>query len=316
MKQGWKKGITAAVFALLFILSLLVTFGAPLGVPSWQQVFSAAGLSDISQTTGDLTVHFIDVGKGDSILISGKDCNILIDAGPESLHQKTSAYLKKRGIEKLDLVVATHPDTDHIGDMWHVIENFKVSRFWMPGIPLELQPNTTSFEKLMNALTEKKVPVTYPQFGEGYNQEDIRVEVVSYTEGVYNNTNDYSVCLKLTYGEKSFLFMGDAQNTAEEDILTCNKALACDVLKAGHHGSSTSSAHTFIEAVKPKFGIISIGENTNNLPKKSVLNRLEKIGAQVYRTDESGTIVFVTDGENMQVITEKQGELWNENIDY
>lgn len=303
---------TASVL-ILIVLSFAVTFGAGVGAPSWQQVFSALGIEDIAKTQGRLTVHFIDVGQGDSILISAENSNILIDSGPESLNQTTLTYLERRGVERLDLVVVTHPDKDHIGDMWNVLNSIDVQQVWMPQVEPENEPDTMRYQNLLEVIEEKQIPLLYASRGDEYKSEGLTLQVISPSNENYDNTNDSSVCILLTYGENKFLFMGDAQERAEENIVSENTAgnltegldIRSDVLKVGHHGSSSSTTQAFAEMVKPKYAVVSVGKNNYNLPKKSVLKRLENLGTSIYRTDKQGTVVFVSDGKEVNIITEK-----------
>lgn len=305
MKLSPKMIIICVAVAIAVVTVLLITFGGGLGVPTWKQVFSQAGLGKISQTEGDLTVHFIDVGKADSILINSGDHNILIDAGLESINKITEGYLKERGVEKLDLVIATHQDKDHIGDMSGIIKDFQVADFWMPMIPAKLIPNTACYNQLTAALENKGLKTTQPQVGQIYTYGDIKLQVIAPVLDDYSDINNYSIAVKLTYGENTFLLMGDAMEKSEKDILKLGEDIKADVLKVGHHGSDTGTTEDFLQAVSPRYAVICVGENDNGLPKKSVVKRLEKAEISVYRTDEDGTVVFSSDGKKLTVITEK-----------
>lgn len=305
MKKYVKKIIAAAAAVLVTSGLLLITFGSSLGVPGWQQIFAATGLQKITDTKGELTVHFIDVGKADSIYINSGDFNILIDAGLESVNKITESYLKNCGVKKLDLVVATHQDKDHIGDMAGIVNDFDIDTFWMPNIPDKLKPDSSCYENLLTALSNKKLVSTQPESGKSFTYGDITLTVIAPVKNDYSDINNYSIVLKLQYGEKSFLFMGDAMKESENDILTSGADIKADVLKVGHHGSSSGTTNDFLQAVSPSYAVISVGENDNDLPKKSVIKKLENSGAAVYRTDTQGTIVFSCTKDNITVTTEK-----------
>lgn len=304
-KHKIKAVLTAILFLLLFAATLLITFGGNFGVPNWDTVFTAAGITDICKTDGGLTVHFIDVGKGDSIFINSGEYNILIDSGLESFGGTVKSYLERRGVKKLDLVIATHQDEDHIGDMSHIIEAFDTDKFIMPQIPQKLVPNTECYDSMLRILNNKNIDINYAKAGDNFTFGDVKLDVIAPVGDDYSELNDFSVVIKLTYGENTFLFTGDAEEKAENDILSEGSDISADVLKAGHHGSSTSTLDKFLDAVSPLYAVVSIGENDNNLPKKSVIKRLENAGAKVYRTDDSGTVVFICDGEKIEIKTEK-----------
>ncbi|WP_434641837.1 stalk domain-containing protein [Thermoanaerobacterium thermosaccharolyticum] len=247
---------------------------------------------------GKLTVSYIDVGQGDSILIqtpSGK--NMLIDAGVSEMGSTVVSYLKSKGINKLDVVIATHPHDDHIGGMPDVINTFNIGTFYMP----KVTTNTNAFENLLNALKNKNVNSVYVKARNNINLDsDITAKFLAPNSSSYDNLNNYSAVIKLTYKNVSFLFTGDAEKESEQEMLNKGYNLKADVLKVGHHGSDTSTTADFLKAVSPKYAVISVGKNNDyGHPNQSVLDRLNNAGIKIFRTDLNGTVVATTDGNTI-----------------
>lgn len=290
------------VLVLIAILVAAICFSE---IVSWNEIYAAAEVADISQTQGDMTVHFIDIGTGDSALITQGNYNILIDSGDSSIDKKVISYLQKRGVNELDLVVATHQDKDHVGEMASIIDNFNVKDFWMPEVPEELLPETEDFTSMMLALENKGVCVKSPQKGDVFAVGNIHIQVLSPAKE-YKEINDYSLVLKLKYRETEFLFTGDAGEKAEEQmLLDFGDELKADVIKAAHHGSRSSNTREFLTAVSPDIAVISTGYNTYNLPSPQVVLRLESMGVETYQTRYSGTVVLISDGFYIEALTEK-----------
>lgn len=307
-KKKIGKSRIAILIAVLLVaaFSALVTFQPFAGIPTWNDLFRFVRVSEPADEARDydMSVHFIDVGKADSIFITCKGKNILIDAGDVDLSTRTVEYLERRGVDRLDLVVATHPDKDHIGGMANVLLEFEIGRFMMPQIPQEAQPESTSYEMMLYALQAEQILLLDPQAGQSLSVGDMEVQVLG-PQREYEDTNNNSVILRVSYQGDSFLFMGDAEQEAEEDLLAAGYDLHTDVLKVGHHGSKTSTIQALLEAVQPSFAVISVGEDSNKLPKSSVLERLQEVGARIYRTDQDGTVIAATNGSGITWITEK-----------
>lgn len=248
----------------------------------------------------DLEVHYIDVGQGDSILIKGKDKNMLIDAGSNSYSQYLIDYLISQDVEQLDYVVATHPHEDHIGSMDEVIDYFHVGQVIMP----DVIHTSMAFENLLDSIERKDGTITTANPGDTYDLSGAEVVILAPISETYSSLNNYSVVLKLINGENSFLFTGDAEQLSENEILNNNyNALESDVLKLGHHGSSTSTSEEFFTAVDPDYGIISVGEgNSYGHPHWEILELLESNGVTYYRTDIDGTIIFRSNGEDISIV--------------
>lgn len=295
------------LFVVLLLGSAAVTF-APAGtLPSWKQIFMFFGVSepaDQAMAQYPCTVQFLDVGKADSILISCEGSYMLVDAGDVSIAPQVAEYLQRREVGRLDYVVGTHADNDHIGGMAEVLSRFEVGRFLMPAVAEELLPDTPSYQKLTAVCQETGIRVEHPSPGDEWTLGGMKVRVLAPLQE-YSDVNNTSLVLKLTYGKVSFLLTGDAERESEEAMLFSQEDLSADVLKVGHHGSETSSTEPFLEAVKPQYAVISVGEDRNNLPKDSVLDRLESVGAQIYRTDFQGTVIAATDGDAIEFFTER-----------
>lgn len=265
-------------------------------------VFSYVQKSFFQVSNHNLRFHFIDVGQGDSSLIitpSGK--TVLIDAGDEAHAKKVVNYIRERGIEKLDLVIATHPDADHIGGMDKVIKNFYIDVFAMP----DVSAKTNQYKQIQRELKTKKMKATRLYQGDEVQIDDnIDFEILSPVRGKkYDDTNEYSIVAKIVYKDTSFILMGDATMENEVDIINKVPDIDIDVLKLGHHGSSTSSSDYFITKTSPNIAIISCGKNNKyGHPHQEVMRVLKKHGVTPYRTDEMGDIVITSDGKEIKYI--------------
>jgi competence protein ComEC len=246
----------------------------------------------------DLRVIFLNVGQGDAILVQEKGKNILIDGGPsrEIIHQ-LDQYLPFYQ-RKIDLMICTHFDLDHVTGLTEVLKRMPVDRVIFSGRKSSLPAS----EKWLDLVEEKNIPneiAFFPQeikINENLSLEFLwpEKEIIQKTDGSNNFT---SLVFKLNYGEISFLFTGDATQEVEEHLLARGDDLKSDVLKVGHHGSKYSTLLEFVQAVAPIYSVISVGENNFNHPHLRVLKNLEQAGTKILRTDEKGEIIFlVTQG--------------------
>lgn len=248
----------------------------------------------------ELTIHYINVGQGDSELIECRGKVLMIDAGPYANHKNIIKYLKNEGVSKIDYLVATHPHEDHIGSMPDVINNFKIENFYAPRVT----DSTSYFLNLIKALKNNNLKINVAKAGIKFKLDNkVVCQFLSPSQNKYSDMNKYSAVIKVIYGNTKFLFMGDAEKANEEDMIKNNYDVSCDVLKVGHHGSSTSSSMDFLKLASPKLAVISCGRNNKyGLPNKTVLNSLEKLNINILRTDINGTIVLRSDGNSIQLI--------------
>ncbi|WP_207738234.1 ComEC/Rec2 family competence protein [Anaeromassilibacillus sp. 1001302B_160321_C8] len=251
---------------------------------------------------GSTSVYFIDVGQGDCELIRTPDGqNILIDAGTNATGDKLVQYLEQLGVEQIDTLIATHPHEDHIGGMDEVVNAFPIGDVYLPKVADSQTPTTRTYERLLDAIADKGLSITPGRGGMTILDDDgIKLEFLAPNADSYADLNSYSIVAKLTCGQKSFLFTGDAESDSEEEMLHAGYDLRSDVLKCGHHGSSTSTSAAFLQAVQPTYAVISCGvDNDYGHPHRETLDKLNDAGVQIYRTDEQDTILAVCDGTDV-----------------
>ncbi|MEA4960435.1 MAG: ComEC/Rec2 family competence protein [Lutispora sp.] len=255
------------------------------------------GLVENSNVAADgMKVHFIDVGQADSILIQSDEATMLIDGGNNADAEAVVDYIKSQNIKKLDYVIGTHPHEDHIGGLDAVIESFDIGAVYMP----KAMSTTKTFEDVLKAISNKGLKVNTPIPGTNINLGSAVFTILAPNSERYESTNNYSIVIKLTNGKNSFLFTGDAESISEKEMLAKGFDLYAEVLKVGHHGSTTSTTKEFLDMVNPRYAIISVGkDNQYGHPHKEILDRLRKKNIIVYRTDESGTIIASSDGESI-----------------
>lgn len=248
-----------------------------------------------NESVGSLEVHFLDVGQGDATLIIQEDNYMLVDGG-DNLHAwKLLSDLMYLGVEHLDYIIATHPDMDHIGGLDVVLEHFTCDTVLMPAY----EKDTYSYHEFVSVMEEKNILPTVPNVGDVFQLGTAEFTILAPGEQ-YEEVNDHSIAFQLIHGENRFLFTGDAQSSSELDMLKEKGCLESEVYKVAHHGSRSSSTELFLLAVNPDYAVISCGEdNDHGHPHSGVLNRLRLLGVEVFRTDEQGTIVAVSDGKEI-----------------
>ncbi|MEG2789596.1 MAG: ComEC/Rec2 family competence protein [Romboutsia sp.] len=244
-----------------------------------------------------LSLHIIDIGQGDSILIQTPNSkNILVDSGDENSSHILKSYLKKLNIKSLDMIIATHLHSDHIGSLDDIINDFNIKSIFMP----EQNSNTIAYENLINACSNKNIPIKYLYKGDSINIEDDITLLTLSPSFIQENDNLNSIVFKLNFRNKSFLFTGDAEYQNEIDIVNSFELNDVDFLKVGHHGSSSSTSENFLNEVSPDIASISCGyKNQYGHPHKSTIDNLSKFNVKTYRTDLIGDIVFYSDGETI-----------------
>ncbi|NLM20569.1 MAG: MBL fold metallo-hydrolase [Peptococcaceae bacterium] len=252
--------------------------------------------------SGQLKVHFLDVGQAESILIqapSGK--TMLIDAGNNDDGNFVTSYIRNQGISKLDIVVGTHPHEDHIGGLDTVINTFDIGQVVMP----TKTHTTQTYKDVLTAIKNKCLKITAAKAGVSLDLgQGVTAKIVGPTT-TYDDLNNNSAVIHLTFGNTSFLFTGDAEEDAEADILAAGYNIRAEVLKVGHHGSSTSTSQKFLNKVKPAYAVIMAGQgNDYGHPHEEILNKLAKIGAKIFRTDINGTIIATSNGSEVSFNTQ------------
>ncbi|MDD2556326.1 MAG: MBL fold metallo-hydrolase [Syntrophaceticus sp.] len=271
-------------------------------------IAGAAGLFDLNEDavsssngSDQLTVHFLDVGQGDSILIQfPNDSAMLVDAGPDENGAPVISYLKKQGVKKIDYLVATHPHADHIGGMAAVIKEFDINKVYMP----KVTHATKTFEDMLLAIKGKGLKITPARAGlDILDQDGLQATFTAPCGSYYDSLNNYSAVVKIQYGNTSFLLTGDAEDISEQEMLADGMDLQADVLKVGHHGSSSSTTPALLRSVAPEYAVILLGAgNDYGHPHQETLEHLADAGVNIYRTDQEGTIVFASDGKQVKKI--------------
>lgn len=299
--------IIVLVFAFFLFFVLNDRFLRIDGIPTWEDLYQGAGLSSpVSAVEGDVSVHFIDVGQGDCELIKTQNKAVLIDCGEKEYYADVIDYIKTQKIEYIDYVIVTHPHSDHAGGMSFILDEFDIGTVIMPKIQESVTPTTSTYIRLLKSIENKNITVEYAEAGKEYTLDDVKMTLLSPVQD-YDDLNNYSVAVKLVHGENSFLFTGDIEKEAENDIIENGYDISADVLKVAHHGSSTSSQKKFINAVSPNYAVIEVGSpNSYNHPNADTIQRLENKEITIYRTDLYGNIVFVSDGKTFDILTEKE----------
>ena len=306
-----KAPIVVTILLLLAVVAfLLFNYGE-----KWFGIsfFETEETGGTAQQPGDeVQFHFIDVGQGDAILITTPEGNMLIDSGDLSSdsQKKLDKYLKSQNIEGFEYVVFTHTDADHIGSGDIIVNNYDVKTVIMP----DYQATTKVYNRLVNAIEKHNVDLVLIGEDEDCEKPGYTFKLGPITHTVmaptqdFDDANEMSVVIKSVYGETSVLLTGDAEIKSEKAMLGVytDGELDVDILKAGHHGSSSSTSQSFMNATTPEVTIISCGEgNKYGHPHKVVMDRLEKAAITVYRTDTQGTIIVKTDGVTYTIETEK-----------
>ncbi|MCQ2519808.1 MAG: MBL fold metallo-hydrolase [Lachnospiraceae bacterium] len=248
--------------------------------------------SNKPEELSELTVHFIDVGQGDSTLIICGGEAMLIDAGNNDKGTSVQLYLQKQGIDKLKYVVSTHPDADHLGGLDVIIYKYDCNTVFMS----DVKSDSISYQEVLDTLNNKWQKPTVPSLYEAYNLGDATFSFVG-PVNIYDSSNNNSLIIKLEHGQNSFLFTGDQEKEAEDDLLSTGISLKADVLKIAHHGSHSSTGTGFLRNVSPQYAVISCGDgNEYGFPHREVMDSLKRLNCKVFRTDEQGSIVVKSNG--------------------
>jgi len=292
-------------FSMLFILAfaLLYFFAwdniqTRLGYPfGWTARDGVIVLTDY-----EVMVSFLDVGQGDSILVRSQDNAVLIDGGEHSQRNVVLNYLRNAGVRRLCYVVATHPHSDHIGGLVHILRQVDVGTVIMP----DVTHTTVTFENFLAVIENNNIDVIIPEPGDRVQAGIIDFTVLAPPNphpGPSTNLNNASIVLRLSHGQTSFIFTGDGERELENWMVNSGQYLRANVLNLGHHGSRTSTTEDFLDAVSPRAVVISLAEdNRYGHPHQEVLDRLNDRGIRIYRTDQLGTIRMITDGQRINVL--------------
>ena len=304
--EAMKKLPTVLVVILLaavFVLGVL----HEMGKIDLSKYFAGQVVSEKAQVpegyeNAETKVHFIDVGQGDSIFIETTGKTILIDAGEREYGEKVTEYITDLGVKKIDIVIGTHPHSDHIGGLPQVLDSIEAGLIILPKIPDDMVPATKTYEQLLTVIANKQIRAVMASDTLRFDWSDsaggqLSFEILGPLSDEYTDLNNFSVVSKLTYKDVSFLFTGDAEKAAEDDMLYYDKDVSATVLKMGHHGSSSSSSAAFLREVSPLAAVIQCGEgNSYGHPGDEALKRIGRYTERIYRTDERGTVVVYTDG--------------------
>ena len=250
----------------------------------------------------DFAVYYVDVGQGDAAVVVCDGKTLVIDGGTDEGGDALCSYMRNTlKTEQVDFMIATHPHADHIGGLSDVLREYTVKKLFSS---VDVYDSRT-FERMAQYAAAQNLGITVAQAGQSFSFGRAKVEFLA-PLGIYDDINDISLVAKVTFGETTFLFTGDAERLSEQDMVDSGEDLSATVLKVGHHGSNTSSSYVFLREVMPRYAVISCGtDNSYGHPHEEVLSRLRDINATVYRTDKNGTVVCRSDGKKVSFAVEK-----------
>lgn len=300
------------LLGLLLLLALAVSlYEQATGQPVWDELYTAAGLpaagSPAPADGGETSVHFIDIGQGDAVLIEQDGEFCLIDAGLRDTQDDLIAYLEAAGAQHLRLLVMTHPHADHIGGMREVLRRCTVDEVLLPDLDKAPLPTSSTFTRVLEELEAQQILVSTARAGDAYPIGGGSLEVLA--DGLETeNYNDLSPVLRFVGPGLTFLDTGDGEEGVEEDALTRAAVLSADLFKAAHHGSNSSNTWAFLQAVRPRVVVACCGQNNDyGHPHREPRERFAGIGADFYRTDQDGTVVVTGTPEGIRVWTANGG---------
>ena len=282
-------------YNILFILLVIVFIGGYIYYSN--NLYTKEIKKEKVEITEDnyLKVYFMDVGQADCILIDNNHEYALIDGGNTIDGKKLVKYFKDIGIKKFNYVIATHPHEDHIGGLNFIIYNFNIDHF----IGTNIKTSFKSYDNMMNALEKKNIKYEVPNINDTFKVGESIFKVI-YLDNNKDDINSSSIVIEMNYKNNSFLFTGDTTTDAEKKYLESLNEI--DVLKISHHGSQYASSAQFLMKTKPKYAIISVGkDNEYGYPKQVVLDKLNELNTKVYRTDQLGTIILTSNGNDIEI---------------
>ncbi len=286
-----------AIVVILVVVMLFVSWGVTGEKP---EILQALQYEIFGESFGEdeaLSIFFIDVGQGDSTLVGCNGRYILVDAGENGCGKDIMSHLKRMGITKLDVVIGTHPHSDHIGGLDYVINHVDVENIYLPNKAAD----TKTYRDVLDAVEDTGNRVIIPEVGDILMLGEMTMTFLHpSSEETFNNENNYSIVVRVENEYGSVLLTGDAETEVEEIMLEDALIEPVDVLKVGHHGSSTSNSETFIKAVDPRLAIISCGANNDyGHPHRETIALLSKYEIPYCRTDEEGDIRVIMDEEGL-----------------
>ncbi|MCR5432020.1 MAG: MBL fold metallo-hydrolase [Lachnospiraceae bacterium] len=292
LRENKKTICTLLIVLAALLLVAVIFFSFLLNKNGEEEKSQKAQNNEIYKT---LEVHFLDVGQGDAALLMCGGEAMMIDAGSNDSVAYVEKYLEGHGITKLKYAVGSHYDSDHVGGLDEILNDFEVETLILP----DQERDTSSYKNVTEAKGRAGKTVI-AAVGDTYALGDALITVFAPARNDYIESNDFSIVLRIDHGDDSFLFTGDAQEESEKEMLAAGMDVSVDVLKVAHHGSKKSSVRQFLEAVKPQYAVISCGkDNDYGHPHAPVLRNLRRLGAELYRTDDQGTVICYSDGHSI-----------------
>lgn len=287
MKKSWKQKLLSILLPILFVIGMI---GSGLNV----QTVQAAGSGQTN--AGEMKVHFLDVGQGLSILVQSEGKTMIYDGGDKKTSRFVVAYLKDQGVTKIDYLISSHYDADHMAGLIGCLNAFDVKHV----ISSNYVHTSKLYKSFVKAVKSDGLKMQHPKVGKTFSFGSGSFEILAPAKIETNESNNNSVAIKLTNGQNSFVFTGDAEHESEAAMCVSGIDLSCDVLVPGHHGSATATSWDFLQKTVPEYAIISCGKNNKyGHPDKDTMDKLQSMGIQVYRTDKQGTIVATSNGTDI-----------------
>ncbi|MBP0981743.1 MAG: MBL fold metallo-hydrolase [Oscillospiraceae bacterium] len=313
MRKRFPKAFALILALIVIVCGCSAPEPAPAPAPGVSAVPAAPSVSESSSQPEEpkdprlMKLDVIDVGQGSGALLQvfadGETRNIMIDAGERTAQKAVSSHLKKADVDKLDLVIITHPHTDHFGGILQALKDYEVGEVWLPFVSEELTPTNSTYIDFLNGLEKNGCRVTIKTEPEIICISDaVTLELLDAFLDKPEELNNTSLCVRIDAGEASFLITGDAEVQQEDKMREGKENIDVDIFVAGHHGSNSSNKQYFLNTVTPMASVISVGkDNDYSLPSAKAVDRLAKFG-NLYRTDLNGTVTFTTDGETITVL--------------
>lgn len=307
-KRKDRSGLKRKLTTILAIVAAILSFLLVLQEETYPRKEQPAQMEEDNTSLKDpMTVHFVDVGQGDCTVITDTLGNVIvIDCGEVGQGDEVEKYLKSIGVDHINVLIGTHPHSDHLGGMAYIVENYEIDTIYLPDtgskkITTQYYKNLLTAIKTRQENSDGKFKVTYPKVGQTIQLGEINIQFLAPSQNKYSNANNYSIATRISYGDVDVMLTGDAEALSENEILETGLKLDSEVMSAGHHGSDTSNSKDFLDAVAPEYIVISAGVgNSYRHPIKSVMEYLEESEIAVFRTDEQGNIVMTTDGINIK----------------